>query len=84
MNPPARFEFIVDEKYENEKGVFTVMSIEKEKMFIRWADGEAVETSVEFQGRIQERRSYEKAKKEAGAAAAKPVRARAKSAKSKE
>jgi hypothetical protein len=53
-------EFVVGEKYENEKGVFTVVSIEKGEMLIQWANGEEAQTSMEFQDRIQKRRHWEK------------------------
>jgi uncharacterized Zn finger protein len=81
MNPPAEFEFTVGEKYENEKGPFKVMSIEKDEMLIRWANGEEAQTSIEFQGRIQARRSWEKSRQKA-AAPAKPAPRKAKSPKS--
>lgn len=82
MNPPAEFEFTVGEKYENEKGSFKVMSIEKDEMLIRWANGEEAQTSIEFQGRIQTRRQWEKTKQKATAAPAKPAPRKAKSSKS--
>jgi len=72
MNPSTEFEFMVGGEYENEKGLFTVMSIEKDEMVIRWASGEEVQTSMEFQDRIQERRQWEKNLQEEKAAAAKP------------
>ncbi len=59
MNPSTEFEFVVGEKYENEKGIFTVMSIEKGEMVIQWADGEEAQTSLVFQDRIQKRRLWE-------------------------
>lgn len=82
MNPSSEFEFMVDEKYENEKGIFTVMSIEKDEMVIRWANGEEAQTSLGFQGRIQERRQWEKTRQKEKAAAAKPVSRKAKPSKS--
>ncbi|MCU0559450.1 MAG: hypothetical protein MUD16_04575 [Desulfobacterales bacterium] len=69
MYPPAEFEFVVGETYENEKGLFTVMSIEKSDMVIRWASGEEARTSIQFQDRIQRRRQWEKQMREAKAAA---------------
>jgi hypothetical protein len=72
MNPATEFEFVVGEKYENEKGVFTVMSIEKDEMVIRWTNGEEAETSLEFQDRIQQRRNWEKALQQKNADAVKP------------
>jgi hypothetical protein len=82
MNPSYEFEFIVGEKYENEKGIFSVMSIEKDEMVIRWANGEETQTSIEFQGRIQNRRQWEKTNQEEKTAAAKPAPRKAKSSKS--
>jgi uncharacterized Zn finger protein len=82
MNPPAEFEFTVGEKYENEKGPFKVMSIEKDEMLIRWSNGEEAQTSIEFQGRIQARRQWEKSRQKETAAPAKPAPRKAKSPKS--
>jgi hypothetical protein len=81
MNSPAECEFIVDEKYENEKGIFKVMSIEKDEMMIRWVNGEEVQTSIEFQSRIQKRRQWEKTFQDGKAAAAKSSPRRAKPSK---
>jgi hypothetical protein len=72
MNSATEFAFVVGEKYENEKGVFTVMSIEKDEMVIRWTNGEEAETSLEFQDRIQQRRIWEKALQQKNADAVKP------------
>ena len=82
MDPATEFEFRVDEKYENEKGIFTVMSIERDEMVIRWANGEEVQTSMEFQGRIQKRRQWEKTLEEEKAVAAKPAPRKTKPSKS--
>jgi hypothetical protein len=73
MNPAYEFEFTVGETYENEKGPFSVISIAKEDMVIRWKDGEETQTSIEFQGRIQNRRQWEKTQQQEKEAAAKPV-----------
>jgi uncharacterized Zn finger protein len=73
MNSPTDFEFLVDESYENEKGVFTVVSIEKDEMLIRWKNGEEAQTSIEFQSRIQSRRLWERNREEKKAAAAQPA-----------
>ena len=81
MNPPAEFEFMVGEKYENEKGPFKVMSIEKDEMLIRWTNGEEVQTSIEFQGRIQARRQWEKTKQKETATPTKPAPRKAKPSK---
>jgi hypothetical protein len=82
MNPAYEFEFAVGETYENEKGAFSVLSIAKDDMVIRWADGEEIETSIEFQGRIQIRRQWEMTLQQEKAAAAKPIPKKAKSSKS--
>jgi len=82
MNPAYDFEFAVGETYENEKGKFSVLSIAKDDMVIRWADGEEAQTSMEFQGRIQNRRQWEMAMRQEKAAAAKPIAKKAKSSKS--
>lgn len=73
MNSAYEFEFTVGETYENEKGLFSVVSISKGDMVIRWKDGEEAQTSTELQGRIQNRRQWEKTLQQEQAAAAKPV-----------
>ena len=80
MNNPEEFEFSIDEMYENEKGAFRVISVERDQMVIRWENGEEVRTSVTLQGRIQMRREWEKQKQEQLAAAAKPAPSKPKSA----
>jgi len=82
MNPAYEFEFMVGENYENEKGIFSVISIAKEEMVIRWVNGEEIQTSMEFQGRIQNRRQWEKTTQGAKVAAAKPAPKKAKPSKS--
>ena len=59
------FEFTVNEQYENEKGIFTVLSIQKNEMVIKWQNGEKMTTDMSLQGRIQRRREREKLMKEA-------------------
>jgi uncharacterized Zn finger protein len=81
MNPASDFEFMVDEKYENEKGIFTVISIQKNEMVIRWENGEEVGTSVKLQGRIQKRREWEKTLQKEETVGAKPTRRKAKPSK---
>jgi hypothetical protein len=81
MDSSPEAEFIVDEQYENEKGTFKVLSIEKDAMLIRWANGDEVQTSIKFQGRIQKRRLWEKALQEEKTAAAKPAPRKAKPSK---
>ena len=53
-------EFTVDEQYENEKGIFTVVSIDKQDMVIRWQNGAKITTNIDLQGRIQKRKQREK------------------------
>ena len=60
MEPFTDFEFTVDEQYENEKGIFTVLSIHKQDMVIRWQDGEEITTDIKLQSRIQRRQQREK------------------------
>jgi hypothetical protein len=62
--------FEVDGQYENEKGPFTVVSMNRDEMVIRWESGEEIITSLELQTRIAERRRWEKMKSEAEALAA--------------
>jgi hypothetical protein len=76
----GEFEFSVDESYENEKGAFRVVSIDRDEMVIRWDSGEEVRTSVALQGRIQNRRQWEKKKQEELAEAAKPAPSKPKAA----
>ena len=64
MEPTAEFEFNFDEQYENEKGVFTVLSIHKNEMEIQWKNGEKTRTEIDLQRRIQERRQREKIARE--------------------
>jgi hypothetical protein len=70
MEEGQPIEFVVGETYENEKGLFEVMSIQRDAMVIKWENGESIETTVSFQRRIQERRHWEKQMKEKKAAAA--------------
>lgn len=60
MDQPTEFEFNVDEQYENEKGVFSVISIHGDEMVIRWESGEEIRTEIDLQRRIAERRQKEK------------------------
>jgi uncharacterized Zn finger protein len=82
MNPVNDFEFTVGETYENEKGLFSVISIAEEDMVIRWNNGEETQTSIEFQGRIQKRRQWEKAMQQEKTTAAKPAPKKARASKS--
>ncbi len=65
MEPITAFEFTVDEQYENEKGIFTVISIHEKEMVIQWESGEKIRTEIDFQLRIQNRRQLEKTAREA-------------------
>jgi uncharacterized Zn finger protein len=78
MNSALEFEFVVGETYENEKGLFSVISISKEDMVIRWKNGEEVQTSIELQDRIQKRRQWEKTLQQEKPAQGKPVPKKAK------
>ena len=71
MNSISEIEFVVDEQYENEKGVFTVLSIQGNEMVIRWENGEEIKTDIELQRNIQARRQWEQEQKEKEAKAAK-------------
>ncbi|MFH1985544.1 MAG: hypothetical protein ABIL58_27225 [Pseudomonadota bacterium] len=53
------FQFQVDEQYENEKGVFTVLSMKNGQMEIQWEDGEKIQTDMDLQRSIQIRRQME-------------------------
>jgi hypothetical protein len=65
MESITEFKFTVDEQYENEKGIFTVVSIHKQNMVIRWQNGEKITTNIDLQGRIQKRKQQEKIIREA-------------------
>ena len=64
MEPITEFEFTVDEQYENEKGIFTVLSIHENEMVIQWKNGEKIHTKIDLQSRIQKRRQREKTGRE--------------------
>jgi hypothetical protein len=53
--------FEVGGTYENMKGAYEVISIQKDSMVIRWQDGFELVTSMDLQKRIIERMAYEKA-----------------------
>jgi hypothetical protein len=74
MEQENQFEFVVDEKYENEKGVFTVLSIQKNEMVIRWESGEEMRTDIELQRNIQSRRRWEEVQLDKDTKAAKNKR----------
>jgi len=71
MEALKEIKFVVDEQYENEKGMFTVLSIKKNDMVIRWESGEEIQTTVELQTTIQARRQWEQLQAEIKAAEAK-------------
>jgi hypothetical protein len=77
MDQGSGFQFVVDEQYENEKGVFTVLSIHKNEMVIRWESGEEIRTDIELQRNIQARRQREVIEKEIAAQKAKSSRSSA-------
>jgi hypothetical protein len=64
MEPSTEFKFTIDEQYENEKGIFTVLSIDKNEMVIQWENGKKIQTEIGLQSRIQERRQREKIARE--------------------
>ena len=70
MDQPEKIEFTVDGQYENEKGIFTVLSMHRGQMVIRWENGEEIKTDIELQRRIAERRQWEENKRLAEAEAA--------------
>ena len=54
------FKFEVGSRYENMKGIYEVISIQKNAMAIRWTDGSVANTTVDLQMRILERMALEK------------------------
>ena len=54
------FKFEVGSTYKNMKGVYEVVSINKDTMVIRWDDDNRVTTSVDLQKRILERMHFDK------------------------
>ena len=53
-------EFEVGERYENMKGFYEVLSINKNTMRIRWDNGEEITTTILFQKRVIERMRRER------------------------
>ncbi|MFZ5569848.1 MAG: hypothetical protein ACOZF0_05565 [Thermodesulfobacteriota bacterium] len=80
MEQSEGIEFEVGQKYTNEKGVFTVVSIAGDQIVIEFEDGEQISSEIAFQRRIQERRRWEsiQLEKKKTAAAPKVRRASAK------
>jgi hypothetical protein len=70
----GKIDFKVGERYENRKGEFEVLSINGDRMEIRWIDGESMWTEVSFQKRVIRNMEFERAQAlarvEAGSAAA--------------
>ena len=64
MEPITEFNFNLDEEYENEKGIFTVLSIHENEMVIQWKNGEKIHTNIDLQSRIQQRRQLERIARE--------------------
>lgn len=83
MDAPTGIEFKVDGEYENEKGVFKVISMDRDQMVIRWKSGEETTTDIALQRRIAERREWERLNALAKAQAALKSSARSKSARKK-
>jgi len=71
MEQGNQIDFVVDEQYENEKGIYTVLSIHRNEMVIRWESGEEMRTNIELQRNILARREWEKIQMEKDAALAK-------------
>jgi len=44
--------FVEGQKYENRKGVFTVVSITGDKMLLRWKNGQEQESAIAQQEKI--------------------------------
>lgn len=59
MEQLSPIEFEVGQKYTNEKGVFTVVSIKDDQMVLEFEDGEKINSDIALQIRIQERRRWE-------------------------
>lgn len=68
MENSTEIEFKVGESYSNEKGVFEVMSIEGDRIVIQFESGEKIDSDIGLQRRIQDRRQWEKTKRERDAA----------------
>jgi hypothetical protein len=56
--------FEVGEKYENMKGIYEVLSIDRKTMRIRWDSGEEITTTMSQQSRIITRMEREQQKRE--------------------
>jgi len=62
----THIEFEVGEKYENMKGIYEVLSIDKNTMRIRWESGEEITTTLSLQSRIIMRMTQEPEKSKKG------------------
>jgi hypothetical protein len=58
--------FEIGEKYENMKGTYEVLSIDRNTMRIRWDSGEEITTTVSLQSRIVKRIRREQQKRKEG------------------
>jgi hypothetical protein len=58
--------FEIGEKYENMKGTYEVLSIDRNTMRIRWDSGEEITTTVSLQSKIIMRTRREQQKREEG------------------
>ena len=56
--------FEIAKKYENMKGAYEVLSIDRNTMRIRWDSGEEITTTVSQQSRIVTRMRREQRKRE--------------------
>ena len=59
-------EFEVGKKYENMKGIYEVLSIDRNTMRIRWESGEEIKTTVSLQSRIITRMKQDPEKSKKG------------------
>ena len=59
-------DFEVGEKYENMKGIYEVLSIDRNTMRIRWDSGEEISTTVSLQSRIIMRMTQDPPKSKKG------------------
>ena len=62
----TELKFEIGEKYENMKGTYEVLSIDRNSMRIRWDTGEEITTTVNLQSRIVKRMRREQQKREEG------------------
>ena len=60
----THLEFEISKKYENMKGAYEVLSIDRNTMRIRWDSGEEITTTVSLQSKIIMRMRREQRKRE--------------------